>query len=239
MSVFVNGAIAGVYGVNTEGALVTNPQWKSEKILFLATSTSTTITFQSLNGSATNPSTFGPLLDAVSVVPVTAPASYPCPSSPVITTTSLSDPLFYTWSLNYVGSPGYPNGTECTVTGTLSTNGPLTTAWFKVYFPPGWVIGTNGNLEDPFIMFCSALGSPSFGVSCATVGDVTDYVFDVFTDSNMDVLTDCYGNVAYGMTTQLVNPCGAVTTPYDYVYVRVRAVTTNPSNTPFSIVFYD
>ena len=238
MAVFVNGAISGVFGVHTAGVAVTNAQWTTKKIPFTATSASTTVTFQSLNGSATNPSNFGPLLDGVSVVPVTT-AGYTCPRSPVTATTTLSDPLYYTWSLNYVGSPGYPNGTECTVTGTLSTNGPLTTAWFQVYFPSGWVIGTNANNEDPFIMFCSVLAQQSSGVGCATVGDTTDYVFDVFTDSNMDVLTDCYGNTASGMTTQLVNPCGAVATPYNFVYVRVRAVTTNASNTPFSIVFYD
>ncbi len=237
MAVFINGAIAGVYGVHTAGVSVTNPQWTAKKILFTATSTTTTVTFQSLNGSTSNPSDFGPLLDAVSLVAVAG--NNPCPQSPVTETTSLTSPQKYSWSLNYVGSPGYPNGTECTVTGTLSTSGPLTTAWFQVYFPNGWVIGTNGNNEDPFIMFCSVLAQQSLGVGCATVGDTTDYVFDVFTDSSMDVLTDCYGNYASGMTTQLVNPCGEVTTPYDFVYVRVRAVTANPSNTPFSIVFYD
>jgi hypothetical protein len=75
MAVFVNGAIAGVYGVHTAGVSVTNPQWTARTILFTAASPSTTITFQSLNGSTSNPSDFGPLLDSVRVVAVVATAA--------------------------------------------------------------------------------------------------------------------------------------------------------------------
>jgi hypothetical protein len=67
MAVFVNGSIAGVYSVGTAGVPVTDPQWRRHKIIFTATSTSTQIAFQSLNGSLSNPSDFGPLLDAVDV----------------------------------------------------------------------------------------------------------------------------------------------------------------------------
>lgn len=65
MIVFINGSLLGVYEVETDGVLPTDPQWKEKKILFTATSTSTTITFQSLNGSVSNPSDFGPLLGNV------------------------------------------------------------------------------------------------------------------------------------------------------------------------------
>jgi hypothetical protein len=71
MAVFVNEAIAGIYGVETAGASVTDAQWIRHEILFTATSTSTDITFESLNGSISNPSVFGPFLDWVIVVPVT------------------------------------------------------------------------------------------------------------------------------------------------------------------------
>ena len=71
MAVFVNEAIAGIYGVETAGASVTDAQWIRHKILFMAASTSTEITFESLNGSISNPSVFGPFLDWVIVVPVT------------------------------------------------------------------------------------------------------------------------------------------------------------------------
>jgi choice-of-anchor C domain-containing protein len=70
LAVFLNGAIAGVYSVHTERASVTNPQWRRHEISFTATSASTQVMFQSLNGSASNPSDFGPLLDAVDVSPV-------------------------------------------------------------------------------------------------------------------------------------------------------------------------
>jgi hypothetical protein len=65
MAVFVNGSISGVYKVQTAGTLPTNPQWKGKKMFFTATATSTTITFESLNGSVSNPSDFGPLLGNV------------------------------------------------------------------------------------------------------------------------------------------------------------------------------
>jgi Protein of unknown function (DUF642) len=67
MDVFVNNAIAGVYSTNTAGVSTTDAQWTKEKIAFTATSASTTISFDSLNGSPANPSDFGPLLDDVSV----------------------------------------------------------------------------------------------------------------------------------------------------------------------------
>ena len=67
MDAFVNGSIAGVYSVNTAGVPLTDAQWTKEKIVFTATSTNTVISFDSLNGSSSNPSDFGPLLDDVSV----------------------------------------------------------------------------------------------------------------------------------------------------------------------------
>jgi hypothetical protein len=76
MDVFVNGAISGVYGVDTAGVPVTDAQWTKENVVFTATSTSTQISFDSLNGSASNPSDFGPFLDGVSVS-----AAVPFPAS--------------------------------------------------------------------------------------------------------------------------------------------------------------
>lgn len=70
MTVYVNGSLSGVYRTHTAGVAPTDPQWKQREICFVATSTSTTITFDSLNGSVTNPSDFGPLLDDVSLVAV-------------------------------------------------------------------------------------------------------------------------------------------------------------------------
>jgi len=67
MTVYINGAISGVYSVQTAGVSTTNAQWSFHTITFTATTTSTTILFQSLNGSTTNPSVFGPLLDNVAV----------------------------------------------------------------------------------------------------------------------------------------------------------------------------
>jgi hypothetical protein len=70
MAVYLNGAISGVYSVHTAGVSVTDAQWRRHEIRFKATSTSTEITFQSLNGSASNPSDFGSLLDDVDVSPI-------------------------------------------------------------------------------------------------------------------------------------------------------------------------
>jgi hypothetical protein len=70
MTVYLNGAISGAYKVNTTGVSVTDGQWKEKEILFTATSTTTTVTFSSLNGSLTNPSDFGPLLGNVVITVV-------------------------------------------------------------------------------------------------------------------------------------------------------------------------
>jgi hypothetical protein len=70
MAVFLNGAIAGAYSVHTAGVAVTNPQWRHKEMFFTATAASTEIRFQSLNGSISNPSDFGSLLDAVSLTVV-------------------------------------------------------------------------------------------------------------------------------------------------------------------------
>lgn len=70
MAVFLNGSIVGVYSVATAGVSSTDPQWHRRFIEFTATSTSTTVTFESLNGSATNPSDFGPLLGDVIVTAI-------------------------------------------------------------------------------------------------------------------------------------------------------------------------
>lgn len=68
MAVYVNGSISGVYSVNTASGPSSDGQWKKETITFTATASTTTVTFQSLNGSTTNPSDFGPLLGNVSLV---------------------------------------------------------------------------------------------------------------------------------------------------------------------------
>jgi hypothetical protein len=156
---------------------------------------------------------------------------FACPPSPITSATTLTNPLKYSWGVDSWNGT-YQN--VCTVTGVLSTTGPLMSAWFQVYFPTGWVIRPGEGPEDPFIQFG---GSTQFGGVAPS--DNTDYVFDVFLDPNLDVVTDCYGNYATGMTNQLVNLCGNVITPYLWVYVRVRAVTANPAQTPFAITFWD
>ena len=65
MTVYVNDSIAGAYSVATAGVAYTDAQWQRKAITFTATSTSTTITFESLNGSTANPSDFGPQLGNV------------------------------------------------------------------------------------------------------------------------------------------------------------------------------
>jgi len=202
-------------------------------LVYLAKKDESKVTWYSLNG--VYPAVPGAIF---------APGSTP---SPLTDFTTITSPYKYTWStiysLDHVISPG----STCTVTGTLSTAGPLTSMWFQVLFPPGWSIGTNSNPQDPFITMAGipCCGDPPIPNAS---GDTTDYVFDVFTTTTLDVLTDCYGNYAYGISNQvnavsgepgLINPCGAVTTPNAWVYVRVRAVTANPNHTPFTITFFD
>jgi hypothetical protein len=173
-----------------------------------------------------------------------------CPKSPLTDATTVTEPYKYTWTnTSFINGVSPSPQSTCTVTGTLSTTGPLKSMWFQVFFPLGWSTGSYNNLEDPFI---TMTGIPCCGAQAIpnAAGDVTDYVFDVFTTTALDVLTDCYGNYAYGISTQqaysatggtpgLINPCGAVTTPHAWVYVRVRAVTANPNHTPFTITFFD
>ena len=70
------GAVTQTFSVDTTGASCVSPQWTLENVLFTATSTTTTLLFQSLNG-ATAASVYGPLLDGVSVnvAPVPEPAT--------------------------------------------------------------------------------------------------------------------------------------------------------------------
>jgi hypothetical protein len=65
MVVYVDGSISGVYSVLTTGSIYS--EWSYKKITFVAKTTSTTITFESLNGSKSNPSDFGPLLSNVAL----------------------------------------------------------------------------------------------------------------------------------------------------------------------------
>lgn len=177
-----------------------------------------------------------PVVAPPPLVPPPSPSpgqTYPCPSSPVTATTSINDPYQYTWgSAPWNGNLGSMGSVRCTVTGTLSTTGPLMTAWFQVFFPAGWVTnGTGYAGQDPFITLS---------------GDNADYAYDVFLDTTLTIPTDCYGDLASNVSTLVtpagvgvINLCGWVATPFNWVWVRVRAVTANPSNTPFTITFWE
>jgi hypothetical protein len=64
LAVFINGSIAAVHSVDTDCGSATDAHWAKKEILFKATAASTTVTFQSLNGSE-KPSDFGSLLGDV------------------------------------------------------------------------------------------------------------------------------------------------------------------------------
>ena len=77
VQLFVNAAPIQTYTINTQGALNTQAQWTLATYTFVATSTTTVISFHSLNGIGSNanpngmpaqPSDFGPLLTGVSLV---------------------------------------------------------------------------------------------------------------------------------------------------------------------------
>ncbi len=70
------GSVSQDFSVDTTGQPCNSAGWVLESILFTATSSSTALTFTSLNGSTTA-SDYGPLLDGVSVVaaPVPEPAT--------------------------------------------------------------------------------------------------------------------------------------------------------------------
>jgi len=69
MVVWINGKIAGAYSVTTLAWPINQADWQFEGIFFEATSTETTITFQSLNGAPMDGgSDFGPLLTGVVLV---------------------------------------------------------------------------------------------------------------------------------------------------------------------------
>jgi hypothetical protein len=76
MNVLLNSSLIENYTVNTTGVAVTDPQWILETLFFTATSGTTQISFQSLNGAnPTLPSDFGPQLDGVNLTAVPLPAS--------------------------------------------------------------------------------------------------------------------------------------------------------------------
>lgn len=76
MDVLLNNDAYGTYSVNTAGAAVTNGQFTAENLYFTATSSSTTIGFESLNGvGITAPSDFGPLVADVILAPVPLPGT--------------------------------------------------------------------------------------------------------------------------------------------------------------------
>jgi hypothetical protein len=75
MNVLLNGSVFGNFSVNTAGVSITNGQWALETLSFTATSNSTQIGFQSLDGISPNLSDYGPLLDDVQLTPVPLPDS--------------------------------------------------------------------------------------------------------------------------------------------------------------------
>jgi len=76
MDVLLNGDVIGTYSVNTAGVPITDGQFELENIDFIATSSSTMLSFESLDGyGITAPSDFGPLLADVSLVGVPEPGT--------------------------------------------------------------------------------------------------------------------------------------------------------------------
>jgi hypothetical protein len=76
MDVLVNSDVIGTYSVNTAGVPITDGSFRLENIDFTATSSTTTLSFESLNGvGVTSPSDFGPLLAAVNLEQVPEPAT--------------------------------------------------------------------------------------------------------------------------------------------------------------------
>lgn len=74
MNVLINGSVAGNYSVDTTGAGFSDAQWTPETLDFVATGSSTDLSFQSLNGINSR-SDFGPLLDGVDVSTVPEPGT--------------------------------------------------------------------------------------------------------------------------------------------------------------------
>lgn len=74
MDVLINGSVMGSYSVDTTGAALTDAQWTSETLDFMATGSTTDLSFASLNGIS-SPSDFGPLLDGVDVNTVPEPGT--------------------------------------------------------------------------------------------------------------------------------------------------------------------
>ena len=72
MTATVNGAVVGSYSVDTSASSCNNPGWTYETVNFTAAAAQTTVGFDSLNGAGGT--TFGPLLDGVTVVDVPEPA---------------------------------------------------------------------------------------------------------------------------------------------------------------------
>lgn len=69
LAVFVNGSIAAVHSVDTECGSATDAHWEKKEFFFKATAASTTVTFQSLNGTE-KPSDFGALVGHVVLEPI-------------------------------------------------------------------------------------------------------------------------------------------------------------------------
>lgn len=76
MDVLLNSDVIGTYSVNTAGVPITDGSFSLENIDFTATSSTTTLSFESLNGvGVTSPSDFGPLLAGVNLEQVPEPAT--------------------------------------------------------------------------------------------------------------------------------------------------------------------
>jgi hypothetical protein len=74
MNVLLNGSVLANYTLNTSGVSPTDAQWALETLFFTATSRTTYLSFQSMNGIGAR-SDFGPLLDGVNVQAVPEPAT--------------------------------------------------------------------------------------------------------------------------------------------------------------------
>lgn len=74
MDVLIDGSLVGNYSIDTSGASLSDAQWRRENLKFVATGSTTDLSFESLNGIS-SPSDFGPLLDGVDVKTVPEPGT--------------------------------------------------------------------------------------------------------------------------------------------------------------------
>lgn len=69
MNALIDGSVVGTYTIDTTGLATSDAGWVFETVAFTANSSSTTVSFVSLNNSGV----FGPTLDGVSVDPAAVP----------------------------------------------------------------------------------------------------------------------------------------------------------------------